>query len=153
MKRMMICLALAAIVIGVAYVAYAGTAEDAKTLAQGAAAFIKQNGLQAGVTEIMKPDGKFRKGKLFLTANDFSGKMLASAAIPTLVGQNHYTLRDPNGKFFVQEAIEIAKTKGGGWLEYSFTDAETKKVVPRRAWVQRVEGMDVLVMAPFNIHK
>jgi len=153
MKRILICLIVAAMVIGVAYAAYAGAEEDAKKLAQSAAVFIEQNGKDAGIAEIMKPNGKFTKGDLFVTVTDFKGVLVASGAFHNLVGVNTYDTKDPNGKPFVQESIELAKTKGGGWMEYVFTDQNTKKIAPRKAWIQRVAGMDLYVSAPITVHK
>ena len=153
MKRIMICVVVAVLMCGVAYVAYAGVEEDTKALAQSAAVFIKQNGKDAGIAEIMKPNGKFKKGDLFVTVTDFKGVLVASGAFHNLVGVNTYDMKDPNGKPFVQESIEIAKTKSGGWIEYSFTDQNTKKIAARKAWIQRVEGMDLYVSAPITVHK
>ena len=93
------------------------------------------------------------EGKITVTANDLTGVCLVNAALPKLVGQNQYDTTDPDNKYFIREAIRIAKTKGGGWLEWSSTDLETKKIIPLNAWVQRVEGMDIFVMAPVPIQK
>ena len=150
MKRMMIGMVVAAMVMSVASAAYASPEEDAKALAQKAATFFKEQGKEKGCAEIMNPNGKLRKGKLFITANDYKGVVLASVVRPQFVGQNHFGLKDPDGKYFVQEGIEIAK-KGGGWLEYSFTDPDTKKIAPRKTWVQPVAGMDVWLMAPVTV--
>jgi len=141
MKRIMICLVVAAIVMGVSYAAYAGAEEDAKALAQREAVFIKQNGRDAGIAEIMKPNGEFKKDDLFLTLIDLEGVVVANAAVPQLVGANIKEMKD------VRQSIEIAKTKGGGWLEYSFTDQNAEKIAPRKAWVQKVEGTDLFVLA------
>lgn len=85
-----------------------------------------------------------------MTANDFNGLCLANGAFPKFAGQNHLELRDTKDRYFIKDAIAIAKTKGGGWLEWTFTDPETKKTGMRKGWVQRVEGMDVFIMAPFR---
>jgi cytochrome c len=42
----------------------------------------------------------------------------------------------------MKEMIEVAKTKGSGWVNYSWTNPVTKKVQPKTAWVQRIEGSD-----------
>jgi cytochrome c len=150
MKRMMFGIVMAAMVMGTVCVAYANPEEDAKALAQKAATFFKEQGKEKGCAEIMNPNGKLKKGKLFITANDYKGVVLASVVRPQFVGQNHYGLKDPNDKYFIQEGTQIAK-KGGGWLEYSFTDPDTKKIVFRKTWVQPVEGMDVWLMAPVTV--
>jgi len=125
---------------------YAATLEEAKALGQKAAAYVKANGKEKGIAELGNPKGQFVKGELYVTSNDFNGVVLTNPTSPGLVGQNHIGLKDPNGKYFVKEMVEIAKTKGGGWLEYTWVNPATKKVQAKKAWVQRVEGMEVLTM-------
>lgn len=131
---------------------YANMEDDAKTLAQKIASFIKENGKQKVNAEIMNPADKFKRGKMNVTVNDFTGLCLAHSAFPNLVGQNHYTLKDPNGKQFMKEAIDIAKTKGSGWFDLAFTSDETKKIVNFKGFAQRVEGMDVVVCTFVPVH-
>ena len=123
----------------------ASTLEEAKAFAEKAAAYMKANGKDKAVAEFNNPKGQFFKGDLYVFAQDFNGVMLANGGNPKLVGQNHLELKDPNGKLFVKEMVEIAKTKGGGWASYSWTNPATKKVQPKKTWVQRVEGMDLYV--------
>jgi cytochrome c len=126
---------------------YAATLEEAKALGEKAAAYVKANGKEKGIAEINNPKGQFVKGEMYVTSNDFSGTVLANPMSAGLVGQNHIGLKDPDGKLFVKEMVDIAKTKGGGWLEYNWVNPATKKVQAKKAWVQRVEGMDVLTMS------
>jgi cytochrome c len=123
----------------------ASTLEEAKAFAEKAAAFVKANGKDKAVAEFSNPKGQFVKGDLYVFAQEFSGLMLANGGNPKLAGQNHLELKDPNGKFFVKEMVEMAKTKGSGWVSYSWTNPATKKVQPKKTWVQRVEGMDLYV--------
>jgi cytochrome c len=123
----------------------ASSLEEAKSFAEKAATFMKANGKDKAVAEFNNPKGQFVKGDLYVFAQDFNGVMLANGGNPKLAGQNHLELKDPNGKLFVKEMIEIAKTKGSGWVSYTWTNPATKKVQPKKTWVQRVEGMDVYV--------
>jgi cytochrome c len=153
MKRIVCCVAIAYLVGAIVHAAYAGGEEDSMALAKKAALFIKEHGKERGFAEIMNPNGTLRKGELAVTAIDLAGMCLVNAALPKLVGQNQYDMTDPDNKYFIREAIRIANTKGGGWLEWSSTALETKKIIPLNAWVQRVEGMDIFVMAPVPIQK
>jgi hypothetical protein len=36
-------------------------------------------------------------------------------------------MKDVEGKEFGKEIVELAKTKGSGWVEYRMTNAATKK--------------------------
>jgi cytochrome c len=59
---------------------------------------------------------------------------------------NLWEQKDPNGnKLFVQEQIELAKTKGSGWVDFSWVNPATKKVQPKTSWVKKVDGADYLV--------
>ncbi|MBA4419119.1 MAG: hypothetical protein C0392_14615 [Syntrophus sp. (in: bacteria)] len=149
MKRVIVFMVMVALVFGAVCVAYAGAEEDVKALALKAAAFIKENGKDKGIAEIMNPKGRFaqpKTGKFNLSGNDFNGIMLVNQSFPEMIGQNHLTLRDANDKYFIKDAIEIAKTKGGGPIEFAFTDPDTKKIGSWKGWVQRVQGMDMFVM-------
>jgi cytochrome c len=125
--------------------ALASSLEEAKGFAEKAAAYAKASGKEKAAAEFNNPKGQFVKGDLYVFAQDFTGVMLANGGNPKLAGQNHLELKDPNGKLFVKEMVEVAKTKGSGWVSYSWTNPATKKVQPKKTWVQRVEGMDFYV--------
>jgi signal transduction histidine kinase len=63
-----------------------------------------------------------------------------------LVGQKHLGLKDAAGKPFVDEMIEVARTKDSGWITYTWTNPATKKVQPKKSWIQRVEGTDMYTL-------
>ncbi len=151
MKNIVVCLMVVAVAIGAVCVVYAAGAEDeAKALALKAASFIKETGKDKALPELQSPTGRFaaqlKANKLTLGVNDFKGINLVNTSFPALVGTSNTELKDPNGKPFIKDAIEIAKTKGGGWMEFAFTDPATKKIGRNKAWVQRVEGTDLWVM-------
>jgi signal transduction histidine kinase len=56
-----------------------------------------------------------------------------------MVGKEMIDMKDPDGKPFVQERVELAKSKGTFWQDYKFTDPVTKKVLPKAMFCQRVE--------------
>ncbi|MDD5168703.1 MAG: cache domain-containing protein [Syntrophales bacterium] len=135
------------ILFGTACLAQAATLEDAKELGIKAAAFVKASGKDAGIKELNNPKGRFVKGEMYVTLHDFKGIFLANPKLSAVVGHNHWDLKDPHGKYFVREMIEIAKTKGGGWIEYSWSNPATKKIQKKKSWVQRVEGTDLYTLS------
>jgi cytochrome c len=146
MKRVLMGIALVTLVVfGATYMAQAATLDEAKTLSEKAAAFMKASGKDKAIAEFNDPKGQWVKGDLYIIAQDYNGILLANGGNPKLVGQNHLEVKDPNGKFFVKEMISVSKSKGGGWVEYSWTNPVAKKVQPKKTWVQRVEGMDLYV--------
>jgi cytochrome c len=127
-------------------VGQAAPMDDAKTLAEKAAAYVKANGKDKGIAEIINPKGQFVKGDLYVVLQDFNGVNLANPMQPKLAGQNHFELKDANGKYFIKEMIDLAKTKGSGWSTYVWTNPATKKVQTKKSWIQRVEGTDMYVL-------
>jgi cytochrome c len=146
MKRVLMGIALLTLVVfGATHMAQAATLEEAKAMAEKAAAFMKANGKDKAIAEFNNASGQFVKGELYIIAQDYNGVMLANGGNPKLTGQNHFDVKDPNGKLFVKEMISVSKSKGSGWVEYSWTNPLAKKVQPKKTWVQKVEGMDLYV--------
>jgi cytochrome c len=137
-----------AVVFTMVCIAQAATLEEAKAMAEKAAAYVKANGKEKGIDEISNPKGQFVKGNmdLYVVLQDLNGIALANPANPKLHGQNHMNLKDPSGKLFIKENTELVKAKGSGWVTYTWTNPTTKKVQPKKAWVQRVEGTDMYTM-------
>jgi cytochrome c len=138
-------LMIVSMVFGLTILAQASSLEEAKALADKAAAYVKANGKDKAAAEFNNPNGEFVKGDLYVFLQDFNGVLLAHGGNPKLVGQNHIEIKDPTGKLFTKEMVDTVKTKGGGWVEYTWTNPATKKVQPKKSWVQRVEGMDIYV--------
>jgi len=146
MKKVLMGITLVTcVVLGTVFMAQAATLEDAKAMTEKAAAFVKANGKDKAIAEFNNPKGQFVKGDVYVIAQGFDGVMLANGGNPKLVGQNHFQVKDPNGKLFVQEMVNVAKTKGSGWVEYSWTNPLTKKVQTKKTWIQRIEGADFYV--------
>jgi len=61
------------------------------------------------------------------------------------VGKDLIDAKDPDGKLYVKERVDIAKSKGKGWQDYKFMNPATKKVEQKTSFVERVG--DVIVCA------
>ena len=126
----------------------AATLEEAKDLGIKAAAYVKKAGVDVASKEMNKPGNPFDKGEMYVTLHNLNGVFVANPKVPGMAGQNHYNLKDPTGKLFVQEMIGIAKSPAGsGWLSYTWSNPATKKAQPKKSWVQRVEGTDLYTLS------
>jgi cytochrome c len=114
-----------------------GTPAEAKAMVEKAVAYIKANGQEKAFAEINNPKGMFVDRDLYITVYDMNGKCLAHGAIPDYIGKNFIGSKDPDGKFFIQERIEAAKTKGSSWQTYKFIDPLTKKVEPKEYYFEK----------------
>jgi cytochrome c len=122
----------------------AGSAEDAQALVEKAVAYVKANGKDKGVAAFNDPKGEFVKGDLYIFMFDFSGVTLAHGANQKLVGKNMLDLKDANGTPFVKEFMNKVKS-GGGWVDYHWTNPNTKKVQAKTTYVKGIDGTDYFV--------
>jgi signal transduction histidine kinase len=120
-----------------------GTAAEAEAMVKKAIASMKSIGKEATFAEINNPKGKFTDRDLYVFVYDMNGKCVSHGQNPKMIGKELIEMKDADGKYFVKERVEIAKTKGSGWQEYKFTDPLTKKIERKRAYVQRYEDLIV----------
>jgi len=127
----------------ITFAAQFGTAAEAEAMVKKAVQLIKTEGKEKAFVEINNPKGKFVDRDLYIFVYDMSGKCVAHGFNSKMIGKDLIEMKDTDGKFFVKERIEIAKTKGKGWQDYKFTDPITKKIEPKSAYVERAEDLIV----------
>lgn len=115
------------------------TAADAKAMVAKGVAFIKANGKDKAYAEISDKNGPFEKADLYLTVYSMDGMVLAHGANARMVGKNLIDLKDIDGKPFVRERLEMAKTKASFWQDYKFTNPVSKKIEPKAMYCERLD--------------
>lgn len=114
---------------------------EAEAMVKAAIAFAKEKGREAALKEISNAKGLFRKGELYVFVYDLEGKVLAHGGDVRRVGTNQINGKDPDGKFYVKERIELAKTKGKGWQDYKFMNPVDNKIEAKTSYIELHEGM------------
>lgn len=132
------CLLIFSTVATLAWGVERGTKEEAKTIVENCARFIKEQGKEKAFAEINNPKGQFTNKDLYIFAYDFQGEVLAHGANPKLIGKNLIEMKDPDGVFVIKGLIEQA-TKGEGWFKYKWTHPQTKKVEGKDAFVKKID--------------
>lgn len=89
--------------------------------------------------EITAKDPKYIDRDLYVTVYDMNGHMLAHGQNSKMVGKDLVDLKDPDGKPFVRERIELAKSKGKFWQDYKFTDPITRKILPKEMYCEKAD--------------
>ncbi len=120
------------------------TKEEAVTFVKKAIDYVKQNGREKAMAEFSNPQGQFIDRELYIVAVDLNGIVLASGGNQKLIGKPLLDVKDVNGKSFVREEIDVAKTKGKGWVDFEWVNPVTKKIEPRSAYLERVDDYFVL---------
>lgn len=129
------------VISGLSLAADKGSKAEAETMVKKAIAYVKEVGKEKALAEISNPKGKFIDRDLYVFVYDMNGKVLAHGFNQKMIGKDLIDMKDPDGKLFVKERIEIAKTKGKGWQEYKFTDPKDKKIDDKTAYVEKYEDM------------
>jgi methyl-accepting chemotaxis protein len=70
----------------------------------------------------------------FLFVFDYAGVNLVNPALPKMVGTNRIDSKDPNGKLYLREMIDIAKN-GRGYSSYSFPKPPSTEPTPKISYV------------------
>lgn len=126
--------------------AFAGSTPDqAKAMVEEAVKYYEANGKEKAFAEFTNKGGKFIKNDLYVFVIGYDGKMLAHGVNQKLVGQDMLELKDANGKAFNVEMLDLAKTKGAGWVDYMWTNPETKKLGPKSSYIQAVKGANLFI--------
>ncbi len=118
------------------------TKEQAVAMVAKGIAAIKAKG-EAAYAEMTAPSKTFVDRDLYLVVYDMNGKCLAHGQNPKQVGKDLMGLKDPDGKEFVKERVELAQSKGKFWQDYKFTDPLTKSVQPKQMYCEKLNNVAV----------
>lgn len=146
MKRIITAVCLAVFMMTVSHVAVAaefGTLAEAEAMVKKAIAEIKAVGKDKAFAEINNPKGKFTDRDLYVFVYDMKGKCVAHGFNQKMIDKDLVEMKDPDGKFYVKERIEIIKTKGKGWQDYKFTNPASKKIENKTAYIEKVDDLIV----------
>jgi len=125
--------------------AQAHTKAQAEKIVRVAVDFANQNGMDKLIAQTNQADGRFHVGSgsdLYLFIYDQQGVCRGIGFNPQgTVGMNRMALKDPDGKPYIHDFIELAKTKGSGWLDYKRLDPRTNKVEDKTSFVMMCKDM------------
>lgn len=137
MKRLIIGMVLPVLFVTLAFAG--GTADEAKSMVEKAVVYVKANGNDKAFAEFTNRQGSFIDRDLYIFVVDFKGVTLAHGGNEKLVGKDMLELKDADGKFFIKAFIEVAQSKGSGWVEYKWVNPQTKKIENKATYVQKVD--------------
>ena len=118
-----------------------GTPQQAEAMVKKAIQFYKANGKAKAFDEFNNPSGKFVNGDLYILVYDLTGKCLAHGSNPKMIGKDLIDMKDADGKLFVQERVQIAKTKGKGWQNYKWSNPKSKKIEDKTVYIEKVDDL------------
>jgi hypothetical protein len=115
------------------------TSAEATTMVKKGVAYIKSNGKEKGYAEISNKKGQFNDRDLYLVVYGLDGTVHAHGANEKLIGKNVIDLKDIDGKPYVQERVDLAKSKGTFWQDYKYTNPTNKKIEPKSMYCEKLD--------------
>lgn len=146
MRRRICKLFVLASLVFVAQIASAGpaTKEEAVAFVKRAVAHIKGMGKEKAFEDFTNSKGPFIDRELYVVAIDLNGVILANGSNQRMVGKQLLDVKDVNGRYFTREEVELAKTKGKGWVNFHWNNPVTNRIEPRSVYLERVDDYFVL---------
>lgn len=122
----------------VAFAADGATKDEAVAMVKKAVAYIKAEADKA-YAEIDDRSGQFVDRDLYIVVYGLDGTVLAHGADKTRIGTNQLGDKDPDGKAFVQERVELAQEQPSFWQSYKFKNPVTGTVEPKQMYCERLD--------------
>jgi signal transduction histidine kinase len=146
------------IAIAFAFAAHAAGAADAPqnspegkkivALVNDAVKLVEQKGKDA-FPELRK-DKKWNNGDVYIFIDRFDGLVLLNPPSPEIEGKNLIDWQDAKGKKIVREFVQLAKSKGSGWVDYYWPKPGEQKPSKKMSYVKKAKlpsGEDIIVGA------
>jgi len=124
---------------GFASAATGATKDEAVAMVKKAVAFIKTEGPDKAYPAISSPSVQFVDRDLYIVVYGLDGVVLAHGANADRIGTNQIDDKDPDGKAFVKERVELAATHPSFWQTYKFMNPVTQKVEPKEMYCERLD--------------
>ena len=117
------------------------TAAEATAMVKKGVAAVKAGGKdhEKLFTEVTAKDAKWVDRDLYLVVYAMDGSVKAHGANAKLVGNNLMDMLDIDGKPYIKERMDLAKSKGSFWQDYKFTNPTTKKIEPKSMYCEKVD--------------
>lgn len=117
------------------------SAETARSMVKEAAAYLRSQGRDAALRMFNDPKGIFTRGELYVFAFDLNGRLLANPHTPENIGRDLRVLPDARGKLFRQEFLDIALSRGSGWVEYTYRNPVDGNLHGKVSYVEKVDDL------------
>jgi methyl-accepting chemotaxis protein len=126
------------------------SAKQVEALVNKAAVLIDKKG-KAAFTDFRKKDSEWFHGNTYLFVYDLKANVLLNPAFPQREGTNVSGQKDAKGKPLHDAMIQMAETKGSGWVDYVFPKPGQTTPSQKWAFVKKVtvDGVPGLVASGF----
>lgn len=137
-KHVLLCVAtVAASAVSTSSFAANASKDEALAMVKRGVAAVTAMGPEKAYAEFSNPAGKWVDRDLYMVVFRLDGTTLAHGANAKQIGVNVIDRKDIDGKEFVRERVETAKTKNAFWQDYKYTNPTTKKIEPKTMYCEK----------------
>ncbi len=151
MKRIIYVMIIVGVVLGFTVQTWAGegaTRDEVVTKCMEAAKMIQDKGIEAAKTAIGNKKGQFVWKDTYVFLMDMDAKMLAHPIKPELTEKETLIkVTDTDGKPLFLEFVELANSRGKGWVDYMWPKPGQEKPAAKSSFIYRVPGTQYFVGA------
>lgn len=116
-----------------------GTREEAIAMVKRVQDKFRSDGPQATFAAVSDKSVKeFHDRDLYPFIYDLNGVNVAHGARPALIGKNLISLKDQDGKYLIREMIDLAESKGNGWINYKWPHPITNRIEDKISYIERM---------------
>lgn len=102
-----------------------------------ASAYLRANGPEKAFAAFSDDsERQFHDGEIYVFVRTLDGNTIAHGAIPVMIGQTDFNTEDADGKRYNKELIEIASTKGSGWVHYRWVNPLDSRIEQKSTFVR-----------------
>lgn len=116
-----------------------GSKQEAVSMVKKGVAYIRAHGKEKGYAEITREGSPFKDRDLYLVVYALDGLVLAHGQNHKMVNKNLIGLRDIDGKAYIRETVERARTENQFWMDHKFTSPVTRQLHPMRMYCERLD--------------
>jgi len=121
-----------------------GSADEAVAMVKKAIAYMKEHGKEKAFAEFGNmSNAQFHDRDLYIFVYDMNGNNVAHGNNPKMVGKNLLEMKDHDGKFIIKGFIDVANSKGKGWVDYKWPNPVTKAVEQKSGYIEKVDNLIV----------
>lgn len=106
-----------------------------------ASALIEKEG-EGAFAAIRDKAGPFMFLDTYVFVDSPDGKELVNGAFPNIEGRNLMDYKDSNGKYIVRDYINLALTRGAGWIDYLWPKPGQSEPSRKHAYVRKAKYGD-----------
>ncbi|EJL90913.1 methyl-accepting chemotaxis protein [Herbaspirillum sp. CF444] len=114
--------------------------EEAVAMVRRAVQHVKQQGKEAALADFSRPAPEFKQRDLYINVIDLNGNTLAHGENAKLIGRNLIDLKDADGKLFIKQFVDTARSAGKGWIDYRWPNPVTAVLEEKTTYIEEVGG-------------